>query len=95
MTRTEKLIKRNELKELTTKLCNRKDQLDIMRTEAIKEWKKVRDEYERLEYELALEDERFEKAKPVKVEKLVEPKLSIADILSLAEILGVEVGLRV
>ena len=94
MTRTEKLLKRNELKSLTIKLCNRKDQLDIMRTEAIKEWMKAKHEYERLEYELALEDERFEKAKPVKVEKIIEPKLSIADILSLAEILGVEVGLR-
>jgi hypothetical protein len=66
-----------------------------MRTEAIKEWMKVRKEYEQLEYELALEDERFEKAKPVKVEKLTETKLSITDILSLAEILGVEVGLKV
>lgn len=93
MTRTEKLLKHNELKSLTIKLCNRKDQLDIMRTEAIKEWMKVKNEYERLEYELALEDERFEKVKRVQSvnnnKKL--PELNLAQLMSVAKALGIEV----
>ena len=95
MNREQKLLRRAEIKPLLITACERKDELDRLRLEAIKEWKKLKTEYERLDYELALEDERFEKAKPDKVEKLVEPKLTIADILSLAEILGVEVELRV
>ncbi len=91
MTKEEKVEKlqklRPRLAEAHNKLVRARNLHKVFETR----WRALEDEYEKIDYELALNDERFKKVsakdRPVKVE------LSITQIMEIAKELGIEVDL--
>lgn len=91
MTREEKA---ERMVEIRSNMC--KTHSHLVRAERVyrkmeKRWLCMRNEYERLDYELALTDERFERIKRKK--QAVKQELSIAQIMQLAELLNIKVDI--
>ncbi len=93
MTREEKELKRNELRLFMDDLRKKRSRAEKVFRHYDKKWLEVKFEHEKIDYELALEDERFKKVKVVNHVPEVS-KLSIAQILLLAETLGVKVEVK-
>lgn len=92
MTREEKISKRIELRNEMLKLKKQKDTAERLYRSFSNKWMTLKCQYEKLDYELALEDERFKKLKEPEVKEAI--KLNIAQILILAEQLGVDLDMN-
>jgi len=94
MTREEKELKRNELRLFMDDLRKKRARAEKIFRHYDKKWLELKFEHEKIDHELALEDGRFKKVKVVNHHVPEVSKLSIAQILLLAETLGVKVDVK-
>jgi hypothetical protein len=91
MTADEKRSRMNELRPLIAELRVQREEAEVLFKSLNDKWMKAEREYKYLDYQLALQDERYVK---VKKEKKTEDKLNLAQILMIAEKLGVEIDIH-
>jgi|GEM_PF-6500978 len=90
MTHEEKLFRQSELSTLLINVRKKKDRAERLYRKYSAEWLKIYTEHEKLSYQLALESKKFEKVTPGKSGNSTG-KLSLADVLALAEHFGIKV----
>ena len=90
MTHEEKLLRQSELSTLLINARKKKDRAERLYKKFSMEWLKLYSEHEKISYQIAMEDKRYEKVTPGKSGSDIK-KLQLADVLALAEHFGIKV----